>query len=500
MSLVGAADSVVLTGGLETIFTDTKLRICVENVAQYSSKVRNWDLENVSLLKSLMLELQHDRALPSGLARKLVTLVSAIVVDGPQRDISKADFVEFCANTVKTMRSSSFFDQWSRKMARDSKLCFATVSSAGRSILRESGRFDCIIVDEASQATEAETNILFMLNADKIVLVGDPAQLAGTVASQSAKRAGFDRSLFERALQAGISPMLLDVQYRMHDQIAKFSNQHFYRGALKTATPESAMSSVLAPLTFFDISGIELGKSPGHDGESLSNEAEAQVIGEIVHVLISFHSGLIKPQAIGIITPYSAQTRLISSQLQKLLGPDVASEIEVNTVDGFQGREKEVIIISFVRSNLRGQMGFVQDGRRLNVSLTRAKHSLICVGSHSTLSQADPRSPIPHFARHLNEHVVELSSAHVVQDLGPIILESIFHDQPPEAVSFADRSTQEIAKGKALSGPAESRPQGGRGGQRGNSNSSKRGRGRQGSKGSSSSASGETSKRGARGK
>lgn len=448
MSLVGAADSVALASSVENIFVDTRLKKCIAILENLLSAVSNSLADDIPKLRAFISELQAQTALPSGIQRRLISCASSIYVNASsvmanvERNVDS--FRQLCKATLQTLRSSSSFDAWSRKLVRDSKLCFSTISSAGRSIMRESGRFDCVIVDEATQATEAETNILLVLDTERLVLVGDPNQLTGTVVSTKAKMGGFAKSLLERAVLCGQEAMLLNTQYRMHPHIVRFSNEHFYGGALKTADTvldgDAYHDCLLWPITFFDISGVETG-GKGERSESLSNQAEAQVVGEVIHVLVDGCN--LTPGSIGIITPYAAQVKLIQTTVEGLFGREIASSIEVNTVDGFQGREKDIVIISFVRSNSRGQLGFVQDSKRLNVSITRAKYALILVGSHPTLHRSEPGSPMTEFAKHTTDHVIDLTSAMLVKDLTPLIAKGLLKEcEPPKS---GDRPGEPVA-------------------------------------------------------
>jgi predicted DNA helicase len=248
-------------------------------------------------------------------------------------------------------------------------------------------RFDLVVIDEACQSTEPGCWIP-VTRAERVVLAGDHCQLPPTVLSTEAARQGFGVSLFERlvACYGTKAVRQLDVQYRMHRAIMDFSSGEFYEGALLAdATVEDHRLAGLpgvtpgptvdVPLEFVDTAGAGYDEEIEPDGESRLNRRETDVVVRKVNELIA--AG-VASEAIGVISPYAAQVRLLRSSL-----PNPA--LEIDTVDGFQGREKEAIVISLVRSNERGEIGFLADTRRMNVAMTRARRKLIVVGDSATL-------------------------------------------------------------------------------------------------------------------
>jgi len=248
-------------------------------------------------------------------------------------------------------------------------------------------RFDLVVIDEACQSAEPGCWIA-ALRAERLVLAGDHRQLPPTVLSDQAARGGYGVSLFERLAEHDASLVRrLDVQYRMHPAIMEFSSLEFYDGTLKAdASVSGRLLAELAgvgrsphtesPLEFIDTAGAGYDEQREPDGESRLNPREAQLIAAKARQLVERG---VPADGIGIITPYAAQARL----LRDLLGSDT---FEVDTVDGFQGREKEAILISLVRSNDQQEIGFLADVRRMNVAMTRAKRKLIVVGDSATLS------------------------------------------------------------------------------------------------------------------
>ena len=252
-------------------------------------------------------------------------------------------------------------------------------------------RFDLAVIDEACQSTEPGCWIP-LLRSERVLLAGDHCQLPPTVLSHEADEAGFSVSLFER-VRALVGPdwsRQLTVQYRMHQQIMEFPSQEFYADTLVAhpAVAEHRLCDlpeiVPTPLTelpmeFIDTAGAGYDEESEPDGESRLNPQEAALVTQLVNELLE--AG-IAAEMIGVIAPYAGQVRL----LENLLPID---GLEIDTVDGFQGREKEVILISLVRSNVEGEIGFLKETRRTNVALTRARRKLIVIGDSATLA-SDP--------------------------------------------------------------------------------------------------------------
>ena len=257
-----------------------------------------------------------------------------------------------------------------------------TFIGSGNEIL-DGRRFSQVLIDEATQATEPASLVPLIRGARQIVLVGDHKQLPPTVLSFRAEEKGLKRSLFERLVDLGIEPFLLTKQYRMHPSISKFPNKQFYSSKLidgVNASSRPAPAGLLwpdwdNPVAFIPIEGGEL-VSP--DGTSRENPAEVSWVLKITEDLLE--AGELTKKDIGIITPYAGQVRAIRNSMDEKL-----DDVEVRTVDGYQGREKEVIIFSCVRSNPEGNVGFLAEPRRLNVALTRAKRGLIVIGDPATL-------------------------------------------------------------------------------------------------------------------
>ncbi|TWT72329.1 AAA domain-containing protein [Crateriforma conspicua] len=247
--------------------------------------------------------------------------------------------------------------------------------------------FDLVVIDEACQCTE--TGIWQAVDrAERLVIAGDHFQLPPTVLSDQAADDGMRRSTMQRLVERDGEAIFrrLKVQYRMHQQIMRFSSDTFYDSDL--VADASVKERLLAdlphvennrwtdsPLMLIDTAGAGMDEQLEPDGLSKLNPGEANVIVFLVRQLIE--SG-VRPSEIAIIAPYAAQVRCLRSRLDD-------HRIEVDTVDGFQGREKDVVLLTMVRSNETGEIGFLKDTRRTNVAMTRAKRRLVVVGDSGTL-------------------------------------------------------------------------------------------------------------------
>jgi predicted DNA helicase len=277
---------------------------------------------------------------------------------------------------------------------RDARVICATVSF-DFSILDDQ-TFDLLVIDEACQSIEPGCWVPLRF-ARRIVLAGDHCQLPPTILSRAAAQEGFGVSLMQRLVEhyGDAITRQLTVQYRMHEQIMQFSSQHFYDGTL------SADPSVIGhrlrdlptvhldtphgetidddPLIYIDTAGAGWHEEQEPDGMSRLNPSEGQLVLDQVAALCA--AGL-PPRDIAVIAPYAAQVRWLRQRAP-------SDQLEVDTVDGFQGREKEAVVICTVRSNTTGELGFLSDARRMNVALTRARRKLILIGDSATLGADD---------------------------------------------------------------------------------------------------------------
>lgn len=281
--------------------------------------------------------------------------------------------------------------QLQAKILNSSQIICSTLSGSAHDFLANmSMKFDQVIIDEACQCVELSAIIPLRYGCRKCIMVGDPNQLPPTVLSQAAASFNYEQSLFVRMQKMyPESVYLLDVQYRMHPAISKFPSSEFYFSRLHDGEGMATKNSrpwhkdyPLSPYMFFDI----VGKHQQNElSRSLFNYAEAQVALELVDKLIQILPQTEFSGRIGIISPYKEQIRTLKDVFKRKYGHSILSEIDFNTVDGFQGQEKEIIIMSCVRASESGNVGFLSDIRRMNVALTRARTSLWILGNKKSL-------------------------------------------------------------------------------------------------------------------
>lgn len=258
-----------------------------------------------------------------------------------------------------------------------SNIIFTTNSSAAWDVIKNI-QFDVVIIDEASQTT-IPSILIPIAKAPKFILAGDHKQLPPTIINYQAQK--LQKTLFESYINKyPQKSQILDTQYRMNDTLMQFPNSQFYDNKLKTdktienITLNDIIDDDEDVISFIDTSSMQDNAEKQLDSSnSYINMLEADICSGITSDYIS--KGL-DVEDIGIITPYNDQVELISQK----------TPVEVNSVDGFQGRQKELIIISTVRSNNRNEIGFLNDLRRLNVAITRARRKLIIIGNKNTLS------------------------------------------------------------------------------------------------------------------
>ncbi|CAB4272070.1 unnamed protein product [Prunus armeniaca] len=278
-------------------------------------------------------------------------------------------------------------------------VCSESMSSHKFGSPSEHTLFDAVVIDEAAQALEPATLIPLQLlksNGTKCIMVGDPKQLPATVLSNVASKFLYECSMFERLQRAGHPVIMLTKQYRMHPEICLFPSLHFYEKKLLNGDHMSSKSAPfhetegLGPYLFYDvIDGREL-RGKNASALSLYNEHEADAAVELLRFFKKRYPSEFVGGRIGIITPYKCQLSLLRSRFSSAFGSSTLDEMELNTIDGFQGREVDILILSTVRAaeapgRNSSSIGFVADVRRMNVALTRAKFSLWILGNARTL-------------------------------------------------------------------------------------------------------------------
>ncbi len=293
----------------------------------------------------------------------------------PRQVISMAEWIRLNSEVEKLVKERQKVElEIQKEIVEEADVVFATNSTAY--LLKDYGlEFETTIIDEATQATIPEVLIPVSL-AERFVLAGDHKQLPPTVEVRE-----LEKTLFENVVKVASS--MLRVQYRMNEELMEFPCKKFYGCMLRA--DESVKELRLGfsgkivsdrPLQFIDTSECDNRWERQRRGSfSRENRLEAEIVRAVVKELSDLDLS-----RVGVITPYDDQADLIRSLVCEEM------DVEINTVDAFQGREKDIIVISFVRSNPEGKVGFLMDERRLNVAITRARMKLICIGDSSTLS------------------------------------------------------------------------------------------------------------------
>ncbi|MCB0638661.1 MAG: AAA family ATPase [Lewinella sp.] len=266
-----------------------------------------------------------------------------------------------------------------------------TLVGANHPVL-EKRTFRTVVIDEAAQALEPATWIP-ITRASRVILAGDPYQLPPTIKSHEARRGGLEVTLIEKALLRQERTRLLRVQYRMHAAIMGFSNQRFYAGQL--LADDSVANHRLPgdeepPVVFIDTAGAGFEEEVQPAYQSRFNPGEFQILREHLYELLDhWHWQEVAPlPSIALISPYREQVL----RMQQAVKEDerlVDVPITINTIDGFQGQERDVVYISLVRSNDKQEIGFLKDYRRMNVAMTRARQKLVIVGDSATIGADD---------------------------------------------------------------------------------------------------------------
>lgn len=332
----------------------------------------------------------------------------------------------------------------------------STLGGAGHPLLSSLPfDFDTVIIDEAAQAVELDTLIPLRYGCRKCILVGDPNQLPPTVISREAERLRYSQSLFVRLFNnPNNHSNLLSIQYRMHPYISQFPSEAFYDGKLEDG-PEMATLTVkpwhkdhwLRPLRFFDCRrSVE---AMGRGGHSLVNRAEADMACNLYSRLRreAQKSGNSSSSAldgkVGVVTMYKDQVFELKRTFRREYGDGIDEVVDFNTVDGFQGQEKDVIILSCVRSN---GIGFLNDFRRINVAITRAKSNLFIIANVPNLERNDKAGFWKKFIEiaRKNEDLISATS----EDLNKPFM---IHSSPAKRDSKVQR---DIGAGKITNSPS----------------------------------------------
>ncbi|GMJ04494.1 hypothetical protein HRI_004118600 [Hibiscus trionum] len=307
-----------------------------------------------------------------------------------------------CLSVLKALRDS--LSELKLPSARDkdsivqfcfqsARLLFSTANSSFKLYKVEMKPLDVLVIDEAAQLKECESAIPMQLpGIAHAVLIGDEWQLPATVLSNVSSEAGFGRSLFQRLTTLGHAKHLLNIQYRMHPSISSFPNSCFYNNQILDAVDVKYKNyekhylpwPMFGPYSFINVSGRE---EKDDLGRSRRNMVEVAVVQMLVQTLYKASNSSREKLSVGIISPYAAQVVAIQEKVGRKYERIDNFEVKVKSVDGFQGGEEDIIIISTVRSNSSGEIGFVSNSQRTNVALTRARHCLWILGDGRTLAK-----------------------------------------------------------------------------------------------------------------
>ncbi|KZT60309.1 hypothetical protein CALCODRAFT_465756 [Calocera cornea HHB12733] len=276
----------------------------------------------------------------------------------------------------------------------DADVICCTLSGSGHDVL-SAYDFETVVIDEAAQSVEVSSLIPLKYQCKRCILVGDPEQLPPTVLSQLAEQQGYSRSLFVRIMHRRPDAVhLLSIQYRMHPEISALDSAMFYNSKLKdgpgmaekTAQPWHT-NPLFGPYRFFDVAGQEMKAGFGH---SLVNDEEARSIADLYKRIRAEFPAVNFDYRIGIVTMYREQMFRLRRVFRDRFGEHALTAVDFNTVDGFQGQEKDIIILSCVRAGPnQSSVGFLADRRRSNVAITRARSSLFIFGNAPTLERSD---------------------------------------------------------------------------------------------------------------
>ena len=360
----------------------------VDNISVYFQKIGGIKFVRV---------LSHDREVSEEVDQ--FNSLNKLILERLEADSNKVQYNKFKDIYEKKMKYgilskedsklyNQIIDNYQNTILNSCDIILTTTSNAADSRLTNY-EFPFVIIDESTQSLEPECLIPIIHHAQMVVMIGDEKQLGPTVLSQESLNCGLSISLFERLsyyYEGSYFISTLTEQYRMHDSLYEFSNTHFYNNQIKTSNDmkieiDENVSKTLPwpnptkPLFFYNYTGDE---EKSHN--SYFNKTEIRMIKSVVYKLIK--SGVL-PKNIGIITPYNAQKYQLYGEFSNK--PNIYEDLRIESVDGFQGMEREYIILSTVRSNDDGNIGFLSEKKRLNVALTRAQKGMIILGNYKCL-------------------------------------------------------------------------------------------------------------------
>ncbi|XP_074320392.1 helicase sen1-like [Silene latifolia] len=362
-------------------------------------KFRSVSLKLVYCAKNLYTHLPT-LAIPSDVVVQMIQLINLLkTLEMSKESFQFADLMKKKGKLLSILKEllkrfpRPKFDGTLREFClENARLIFCTASGS----IKMQSSVEMVVIDEAAQLKECESAIPLQLpGVRNALLIGDDRQLPAMVQSKVLGNVNFGRSLFQRLSSLGKKKHLLKIQYRMHPTISSFPNRKFYEKSivdasnvkLRSYTKTFLKGNMYSSYSFINVSS---GKEDFRKGHSPRNLAEAEVVNQIIGKLYSYHCNTKTAISVGVISPYKGQVGLMHENFGKKYAARKGNGFTVNvrSVDGFQGGEEDIIIISTVRCNGNGSVGFLSNHQRTNVALTRARYCLWIVGSGSTLANS----------------------------------------------------------------------------------------------------------------
>ncbi len=271
------------------------------------------------------------------------------------------------------------------QLLQDAQVVACTLIGANSDYLRKR-RFSTLFVDECSQALEP-ANWVPIMKSDRVIMAGDHQQLAPTVKSHQAAKEGLEDTIFNRCIKAYGATTMLNVQYRMQPEILAFSNRKFYKGEIQTGENVLNRRQVFdTTLTFIDTAGCGFDEEVNPETLSTFNKEQGHFSLKLIDLLLEKYPDE-RQMSIGVIAPYRAHLEVLRQGIVHYSWyQELQKQITIQSVDGFQGQERDIMLIDLVRSNPNGEVGFLSEVRRTNVAMTRARFKLLIVGDSATLS------------------------------------------------------------------------------------------------------------------
>lgn len=387
---------------------DAVLRQTLDNIIKIKYKIGND--------RSITKELKEDQELLKDLMKKNEEAM------GKDKIISaRIDEMRRIIDEKRNLRSYNT-TEIKKNIIKDVKIVFSTLNSSAKKILKVlKDHISYLIVDEATQSTEIQSMVPLILSPDRLILIGDPCQLPATTFHPLSKQLNLQRSFFERLQELKFRVFMLKTQYRMVPSICKFSSDRFYNSELEsdsTVRDPSYINSKARGFLSENFRGksvvfIQVRGETKKRNNSYYNVEEKDVIKRYVKKLKDANMS-----DFGIITPYKQQVRYLKQSFHFKYDND---DIMVNTVDGFQGKEKDIIFVSCVKSMMNSSqrlsaIGFLDDPRRLNVAITRAKYALIIVGDFKTLRQSEMWAQFIDYIKSVDGMINVHQSPHKMRD------------------------------------------------------------------------------------